>query len=94
MIIRILGEGQFDLTDVDEAALQSYDDEVEKAFEAGDENAVHTALTQLHDFITAHGSPVADDFLGASDVVVPGTDATIAEIQELLSGEGFVPNGG
>ncbi|WP_029088195.1 PspA-associated protein PspAA [Brevibacterium album] len=94
MIIRILGEGQFDLTDASASDLQKFDDEVEQAFESGDETAVHSALSRLHEFIVTAGAPVPDDFLGGSDVVVPGEDATIAEIREMLSGEGFVPNGG
>lgn len=93
MIIRILGEGQFDLSDVSQDALQKFDDEVERAFESGDEVAVHDALHRLHDFIISSGAPVAADFLGPSDVVVPGEDATIAEIRDMLTGDGFLPNG-
>ena len=93
MIIRIMGEGQFDLSDVEQTTLQSFDDEVERAVDVGDETTVRDALHRLHDFITSKGAPVADDYLGASDVLVPGEDATVEEIREMLSGEGFIPNG-
>lgn len=92
MIIRIMGEGQFDLSDVEQSTLQSFDDEVERAVEVGDESTVRDSLRRLHDFITSKGARVADDYLGASDILVPGEDATLAEIHEMLSGEGFIPN--
>lgn len=92
MIIRIMGEGQSDVKNVDQDLLQKYDNQVEDAVNAGNEEAARTALSALHDYVTANGQPVADDYLGSSDVVIPFVDATLAEIAELLTGEGFIPD--
>lgn len=92
MIIRIMGEGQFDVADVDQKLLQSYDNQVEHAVEAGDEAEARAALRGLHDYVIDQGKPVSDDYLGTSDVVVPFVDATLQEIAELLTGEGFIPD--
>jgi methylaspartate ammonia-lyase len=92
VIIRIMGEGQFDVANVDQNLLQKYDNQVEDAVNAGNEEAVRSALTALHEYVTANGSPVADDYLGSSDVVIPYVDATLADISELLTGEGFIPD--
>ena len=92
MIIRIMGEGQFDVNNVDQDLLQKYDNQVEDAVNAGNEEAARTALNALHDYVTTAGKPVADDYLGSSDVVIPFVDATLAEISELLTGEGFIPD--
>ncbi|WP_209323842.1 PspA-associated protein PspAA [Brevibacterium renqingii] len=92
MIIRIMGEGQFDVADVDQDLLQKYDNQVEDAVNAGNEEAVRSALNSLHEYVKATGSPVSDDYLGSSDVVIPFVDATLAEIAELLTGEGFIPD--
>ncbi|GAA0035369.1 MULTISPECIES: PspA-associated protein PspAA [Brevibacterium] len=92
MIIRIMGEGQFDVADVDQELLQKYDNQVEHAVESGDADEARTALSALHDYVVANGTPVSDDFLGTSDVVVPFVDATLEEISELLTGEGFIPD--
>ncbi|WP_309132269.1 hypothetical protein [Brevibacterium sp.] len=92
MIIRIMGEGQFDVADVDNAVLQKYDNDVEIAVKEGDETAARTALGALHDFVVGHGKPVPDDFLGTSDFVVPFVDASLEDIAELLTGEGFIPD--
>ncbi|HCG54986.1 MULTISPECIES: hypothetical protein [Brevibacterium] len=92
MIIRIMGEGQFDIADVDQNLLQKYDNQVEDAVEVGNEEAAKNALHALHDYVVGHGKPVSDDYLGSSDVVVPFVDATLQEITELLTGEGFIPD--
>lgn len=91
MIVRIMGEGQYDVADVEQDTLQKYDDEVEQAVASGDSEHVHSALTALREFVLSHAEPVADDFLGGSDIVIPYPDAEISEITELLTGEGFIP---
>ncbi|GAA1616960.1 hypothetical protein GCM10009700_01570 [Brevibacterium sanguinis] len=92
MIIRIMGEGQYDVANVDQELLQKYDNQVEHAVESGDEDEAKSALNALHDYVISHGTPVSDDYLGSSDVVVPFVDATLTEIAELLTGEGFIPD--
>ncbi|GAA1931641.1 MULTISPECIES: PspA-associated protein PspAA [Brevibacterium] len=92
MIIRIMGEGQFDIADVDQNLLQKYDNQVEDAVNGADEEAARKALHALHDYVVGHGKPVSDDYLGTSEAVVPFVDATLQEITELLTGEGFIPD--
>ena len=92
MIIRIMGEGQFDVNNVDQDLLQKYDNQVEDAVNAGNEEDVVTALSALHEYVKANGQAVADDYLGSSDAVIPYADATLDEISELLTGEGFIPD--
>ena len=92
MIIRIMGEGQYDVADVDQNLLQKYDNQVEDAVNVGNEEAARNALHSLHDYVVANGTPVSDDYLGSSEAVVPFVDATLQEITELLTGEGFIPD--
>ncbi|WAL40038.1 hypothetical protein BRM1_12510 [Brevibacterium sp. BRM-1] len=92
MIVRIMGEGQFDCGDVNDEALQRYDNEVEAAVDSGDDDAVREALARLRAFVFESAEPVADDYLGPSDFVIPFADAHIAQIKELLTGEGFIPD--
>ncbi|WP_231442807.1 PspA-associated protein PspAA [Brevibacterium zhoupengii] len=92
MIIRIMGEGQFDVADVDQNLMQKYDNQVEDAVKAGNEEAAKNALQSLHDYVVGNGKPVSDDYLGSSEAVVPFIDATLQEITELLTGEGFIPD--
>lgn len=92
MIVRILGEGQFDVAEVEQGPLQSFDQAVEAAVESKNEEALHAALTDLREFIVSHGAPVGDDFLGKSDIVVPYPDADLGDIEGLLADDGLIPD--
>lgn len=92
MIVRILGEGQFNVAEVEQDRLQAFDQDIEAAVEAKDEATVHSALLALREFIVEHGAPVGDDFLGKSDIVVPYPDADIADIEALLTDDGLIPD--
>ncbi|MGI8459562.1 MAG: PspA-associated protein PspAA [Propionibacteriaceae bacterium] len=93
MIVRILGEGQWQLDDSVLPELNQLDDEVEKAVGAGDQQGLSAALLSLHDRVRALGHEVPDDALEDSDLILPATDATVIEVQELLnsSTEGLIP---
>ncbi|MBA3782780.1 MAG: hypothetical protein H0X12_13135, partial [Nocardioides sp.] len=57
MIVRILGEGQFDLADVALERLNKLDSAVEAAVESGDEESFRTALDALLDGVRTAGVP-------------------------------------
>lgn len=93
MIVRILGEGQFRVSDADShSALNSADDTIEAAVTSGDATALAAALQQLHDLLVAHGEPVPDEEIVDSDVIIPGTDASLEEVRAMLSDEGLIPD--
>jgi hypothetical protein len=91
MIVRILGEGQFDVADGELDRLNEMDAAVEAAVESGDEAAFREALTALHDGVRASGTEHAADSLDESDLVLPPVDATLDEVRELLSDDGLIP---
>ena len=91
MILRILGEGQLDVSDEALLELNELDDALINAVEKGDEGLFHTALTNLVNKVREVGNPVADDHLGPSELILPGADATLDEVRELLSDEGLIP---
>jgi hypothetical protein len=91
VIVRILGEGQIDLPDDAMDPLNEVDDELVAALDAGDQRAYTEALERLLTGVRAAGRPVAEDYLGPSDLVLPGPDASIEEVRALLSDEGLIP---
>jgi hypothetical protein len=91
MIVRILGEGQYDLSDDAVSALNALDAEVESAVEAGDEAAFSTALASLLDGVRTAGVPHDADSLSPSDLILPMSDATLHEVRDMLSGDGLIP---
>lgn len=91
MIIRILGEGQFELSDDSLDELNRLDDALVKAIDGLDEEAFARTLHELLDGVRRLGQPVPDDFLGTSDYVLPASDSTLHEVRDLLREEGLIP---
>ena len=91
MIVRILGEGQYDVSDEALTRLNELDAKVESAVEAGDTEAFTTALHALLEGVRTVGVPHDLDALDESDLILPPSDATIDEVRELLTGEGLIP---
>ena len=91
MIVRILGEGQYDVSDEALAALNTLDSAVEAAVEAGDEEAFASALVTLLDGVRTAGVAHDAEALDESDLILPPSDATIDEVRALLSDDGLIP---
>jgi len=91
VIIRILGEGQFDVPDSDVNGLNELDSALETAVSGSDEATLGAALGALLDRVRAQGAPVSVDSLVPSDLVLPHADATLAEVKDLISGDGLIP---
>lgn len=91
MIVRILGEGQYDVSDDAIDRLNQLDSEVEAAVEAGDEETFRAALHALHEGVRTVGVAHDIDSLDESDLILPAADSTIEDVRELLSGDGLIP---
>ena len=92
MIVRIMGEGQWELDEAHLATLNTLDSAVERAVEAGDATAFADGFAQLLDGVRGQGNRVPDDSLLDSDLILPPADATLEEVRELLTDEGLVPD--
>jgi hypothetical protein len=90
MIVRILGEGQYDVPDSALDELETHDVAVQQASDGGDQAAFTAELGALLDRVRALGAPVADDYLGASDLVLPGADFSLAQAADLFTDEGLI----
>jgi len=91
VIVRILGEGQYDLSDEAVAALNGLDARVEASVEAGDETHFRSALAALLDGVREAGAQRQADSLEPSDLILPMSDATLSEVRDMLSGDGLIP---
>lgn len=92
MIIRVFGVGQFDVPDDAMAELNELDDALTGPVEQHDEEALHAGLEKVLEAVKRLGTPTADDFIGPSDLMLPGPDSTVEEIRELLGEEGLIPD--
>ena len=91
MIVRILGEGQYDVADDALARLNALDDDLGVTVDSGDEAAFAAALAALDDGVRAAGTAHAPDSLDESDVILPPSGASIDEVRELLGDDGLIP---
>lgn len=91
MIVRIMGEGQYQIDDGDVEALNALDSALTAAIDSGDETAFQTALSALLDKVRAAGTALPDDTLEPSDAVLPGADAALSDVVAMLGDEGLVP---
>ncbi|MEV2276469.1 hypothetical protein AB0I72_12845 [Nocardiopsis sp. NPDC049922] len=91
MIVRIMGEGQLDLTDADLDVLNSFDASLEAAIESGDEDRFREALHDLLARVREDGKPLPPDALEPSQFILPPADATMDEVREMLQDDGLIP---
>jgi hypothetical protein len=91
MIVRISGEGQFEVSEDEVDELNRLDDDLTKAVDAGDEGQFKTALEALLASVRTAGQELPADFIGPSDLVLPSPEASIHEVREVLGDEGLIP---
>jgi PspA-Associated protein len=92
MIVRISGEGQYRLDDADAAKLNELESDVVAIVESGAEDGFADAFAAMLDYARTHGTPLADDELDASDVILPPADISFDEVGEEFTGEGLIPD--
>jgi hypothetical protein len=91
VIVRISGDGQYELDDAHHERLNELDDAVVAAVDAGDEDGFHAAFEELLQFVRAEGAKTADDDLRPSDIILPPADMSFVEAGADFTGEGLVP---
>ncbi len=93
MIVRILGEGQWDVPESAITGLNALDDQVEQAVAQQDQTQLTLALAKLHDEVRTQGTRVADDQIRDSALILPDVGSSLADVEALLaeSAEGLIP---
>jgi len=91
MIVRIMGEGQVEVSDTEIDRLNALDTELQVAVEAGDEQLYRQALLALIDRVREVGKPVPDDTLVPSDIVIPTAEVSMETVRDLVGDDGLIP---
>jgi len=91
VIVRILGEGQFDVPDEKIDTLNALDRALESAVEAGDTDTFGRALGALLAGVRSAAVPHEAGTLDTSDLILPPADASLEEVRDLLTGDGLIP---
>ena len=92
MIVRLMGEGQYRVSDDLLGRLNEVDARAAEALEKNDEDAFRSELEQLAQLVRGEGERLEDADLSSSDLIIPPTDLSLEEGRELFSGEGLIPD--
>jgi hypothetical protein len=92
VIVRISGEGQFNLPDEDADRLNELDNRAVSAVEQGDETGFKELWSQMLELVASDGNAVAEDVLVESDVILPPRDISFEEAKGEFNGEGLIPD--
>ena len=87
MIVRVLGDGQYELDDVEANEFTNLDEALARHVEEGDEEAYRRDLDSLLDYVHRKGTAVSDDDFRPSDQVLPDPASSLAEVKALLEEE-------
>jgi hypothetical protein len=92
VIVRIAGEGQFEVPDADAERLNELDNEAVAAADAGDEQRFSELWRQMLELVADDGRAIDDDELIESEVILPPRDITFEEARGEFTGEGLIPD--
>ena len=90
MIVRISGEGQFNLPDQDSDRLNELDNRAVAAIDQGDETGFRELWSQMLELVARDGNRVSDEELVESDVILPPRDISFDEASGEFTGEGLI----
>ena len=92
MIVRLLTEGQYEVSEELVGRLNELDDRAMEALDRDDEHELDARLEEMWQLVRAEGERLADEDLRPSDVVIPPADMTLAETRVLFSEDGLIPD--
>jgi hypothetical protein len=91
VIIRIFGEGQYELPEPAVARLHELDADTESAVTSGDNDRFHDAYDRLLEHIRSEGTRLSADDLRPSDLLLPPADTSITEAGTELEALELIP---
>ena len=92
MIVRIAEDNQYEFPDGQAEQLNELDNQVVEAVEAGDKARFEDLWGKMIELVRSSGTPVPEDELVGSDVILPPEDITFAEAAREFTGEGLIPD--
>ena len=92
MIVRIMGEGQYRVSDEQSTLLNELDEQAAQALDRGEEEDFRRLVRELADAVRDNGERLDDADLTPSDAIVPPDDLSLDEARQLFEGEGLIPD--
>jgi hypothetical protein len=92
MIVRVMGEGQFEVDAEVAKGLDELDEQAEQALASGDQERLSELLQRMSEAVRTNGARLPDEELSPSEAIIPPDDLTLDEARELFEGEGLIPD--
>ena len=92
MIVRVMGEGQYEVDAEVAKGLNELDEQAGQALDAGDGERLSELLRRMAEAVRTNGARLPDDDLSPSEAIVPPEDLSLEEARELFEGEGLIPD--
>jgi chromosome condensin MukBEF complex kleisin-like MukF subunit len=94
VIVRLMGEGQYEVDDEVAKGLNDLDEQAGQAVEAGNEEQLSQLLRRMAEQVRTNGARLADEDLSPSQAVIPPDDLSLDEARRLFEedGEGLIPD--
>jgi PspAA-like protein len=92
VIVRVMGEGQYEVDAEVAKGLNELDEQAAQALEAGDGERLAEVLHRMAEAVRTNGARLPDDDLSPSEAIVPPEDLSLDEARELFEGEGLIPD--
>jgi hypothetical protein len=92
VIVRISTEGQYELPDELYDELNRLDNDAVAAVDSDDEERFKATWGALLELVRGRGTPLEDDDLHESALILPPPDLTLAEAEREFTGEGILPD--
>jgi hypothetical protein len=92
VIVRVMGEGQFDVDEEVAKGLNELDGQAEQALGAGDQEQLSELLRRMAEAVRTNGTRLPDDDLSPSEAIIPPGDLSLDEARELFEGDGLIPD--
>jgi hypothetical protein len=90
MIVRIQGEGQWELSGAQIDELDKIDNQLVDLIGHHDESQFETLLSQMLDYVRKNGRALRQDELVESNLILPPADSTIDDVKSLFAHEGLI----
>ncbi len=91
MIVRISGEGQFNLPETVIQDLRELDNRISQTLAVADGAKLQELLNKMHELVLSRGVPLPPDEFVESDLILPDPDLTLEEATEILGRDGLIP---
>ncbi|ABE52178.1 PspA-associated protein PspAA [Methanococcoides burtonii] len=90
MIIRIMGEGQYEVPGSLFDELNSIDNRIVELVGKGNEADYRTELLKLINVVKSNGKQLDDTSIVESNIIVPPEDLSLEEATEIFTGSGLL----